>query len=303
MEGQNVLRLGMNKNKAAADRNIKVSVVIPFYSHAGWLDEALKSACSQTYRPYEIIVVNDGSKEDITRLEKKYKNEVIFVRQKNQGAAAARNHGIDIAKGDIIAFLDADDIWKPVKLEKQIRFMAENSYVWSVTAFETFGAKRREYVAPYGYDGLCWEHLYNSCRIGTPAAAVCRKVLKDSRFAPDMKTGQDTFLWLKLSCQYQLGVLNEPLVKVRMRKGSASKRLDVHIRNRAVLWEKMSVTHELREPERALTRAGYKICWHIWKKEPDVKVSIKNKILFAAAWTMFRFDNCLLDMKNEKRRK
>ena len=88
----------------------KVSVVIPFYSGSVWLEEAILSALSQTYRPYEVIVVNDGSKENIDSIIEKYSKKVKFIFQENKGAAAARNKGMRESKGDIGAFLDSDDL-------------------------------------------------------------------------------------------------------------------------------------------------------------------------------------------------
>lgn len=285
-----------------SDRNVKVSVIVPFYSHKDWLDEALESAIKQTYKPYEIIVVNDGSKEDISDIKTKYADQVIFIRQENQGPAVARNNGIDMARGDIVAFLDSDDIWKPEKLEKQTRLMIEDGYQWSATAYETFGVESSEYVVPYFYDGLCWKHIYNACRIGTPTVAVRKELLKSNKFASDMKNGQDTYLWFKLSCDYKLGVLKEPLVKVRIREGSTVKRIDAHIRNRSILWEKMVIQHELKEPKRIFTRTGYKICWYIREKDPEIKDNIKNKLLFGIAWGLFRIDNLILDHLKQERK-
>lgn len=277
-----------------------VSVIIPFYANAKWLDEALHSAINQTYQPYEIIVVNDGSKENIEPLIDKYKSKVSFHYQENCGAAKARNKGIDESKGDIIAFLDSDDIWKEDKLEKQVKYMDEQNLMWCTTAYETFGSDRCQIVTPYYYDGLSWEHMYNACKIGTPTVAVRREALLNNRFAEDMRNGQDTFLWFKLSAQYKMGVITEPLVKVRMRQGSTVTRFDAHIRNRSLLWEKMICTHELKEPQRVLTRVGYKICSWIRKNDPQIHNSKKNKLLFGCAWLLWRTDNILLECKYKK---
>ena len=98
--------------------------------------------------------------------------------------------------------------------------MEKREYIWSVTGYTTFGWGKSKYIVPYCSDQLCWEHLYNTTRIATPAVIVYRKALEENRFAMDMKNGQDTYLWYRLANRYKLGVINESLVKVRKRRNS-----------------------------------------------------------------------------------
>ena len=280
----------MNKTKTAS-----VSVIIPFYSHAEWLDEAIQSVLLQTLSAYEILVINDGSKENILGLEEKYRGSVIFFHQKNQGAAAARNLGIEKAKGDFVAFLDSDDLWEINKLEKQIQEMEKREYIWSVTGYTTFGWGKSKYIVPYCSDQLCWEHLYNTTRIATPAVIVYRKALEENRFAMDMKNGQDTYLWYRLANRYKLGVINESLVKDRKRRNSTYRNTFIWIRTRAMLWDKMSKSGELLLPKRFLTKQAYKISSNLYKKR--TKKSWFQKIQFLLAWTMFRVDEFMFCIK------
>lgn len=273
-----------------------VSVIIPFYSHAEWLEEALDSVLNQTLPAYEIIVVNDGSKEDISKLVEKY-NSVLFFSQKNQGAASARNLGIEKAHGDIVAFLDSDDLWEADKLEVQVREMEKNKYVWSASGYRTFGWGKSRYIRPYSSKNLCWEHLYNTARIATPAVAVYRKVLQKNKFAVDMKNGQDTFLWFKLANRYRLGVVDRPLVKVRKRENSTYRNTDAWIKTRAILWNKMTMEEELLPPRRILTKLGYQLASFIWKKQRNYTKMGLAKILFVISWGAFKVDDFLLNIK------
>lgn len=118
----------------------KISVIIPFYAHKKWLNEALESVINQTYKNIEIIVINDGSTENIDELQVKYKDKVIFITQENKSVSVARNRGIELATGDYVAFLDSDDLWYPDKLFKQIEFMKKYDYVWSHTDYIRFDA-------------------------------------------------------------------------------------------------------------------------------------------------------------------
>src|SRR3954453_22774254 len=95
--------------------NRKVSVIVPVYNGAAYLPEAIGSALAQTVRPLEIVVVDDGSTDDSGRIAQQYEL-VRYVWQANAGISAARNRGIEAAQGDVLALLDADDVWLPDKL-------------------------------------------------------------------------------------------------------------------------------------------------------------------------------------------
>ena len=98
----------------------RVSVVIPNYNYGRYLREAIDSVLSQTHPPHEVIVVDDGSTDDSGAILAGYGDAIITVQQQNQGVGAARNNGAQIATGEFLAFLDADDYWAPEKLEKQL---------------------------------------------------------------------------------------------------------------------------------------------------------------------------------------
>ncbi|HEY2324319.1 MAG TPA: glycosyltransferase family A protein, partial [Thermoanaerobaculia bacterium] len=97
-----------------------VSVVIPSYNYARYLGEAIDSALAQTLPPLEVIVVDDGSTDETSEVLATYADRIRVLRQKNSGVAVARNSGIAAAHGEYVAFLDADDIWLPRKLELQM---------------------------------------------------------------------------------------------------------------------------------------------------------------------------------------
>ena len=109
----------------AIDRTPQVSVVIPAYNCAAYVGQACDSVLSQTYTDWEIIVVDDGSKDDTRLVLDKYGDRrVRYVYQENQGVSLARNHGIQLARGEFVAFLDADDFFLPDKLASQIAVFA-----------------------------------------------------------------------------------------------------------------------------------------------------------------------------------
>ena len=114
-----------SRNKNLLQSNVKdqtprVSVIIPTYNSAQYLAEAIDSVLNQTYTNYEIIVIDDGSTDNTIEILEQYKEKIYYIYQENQGVSAARNKGISLAQGELIAFLDADDIFMTHKLAKQV---------------------------------------------------------------------------------------------------------------------------------------------------------------------------------------
>lgn len=105
--------------------NPLVSVIIPTYNSASYLAEAIDSVFTQSYHTVEIIVVDDGSTDDTDAIAKQYLHNIQYVFQENKGTSAARNHGVTLAKGDLLAFLDADDLWMGDKLKQQIEAFSQ----------------------------------------------------------------------------------------------------------------------------------------------------------------------------------
>src|SRR5688572_14285424 len=102
-----------------------VSVIMPVYNGARYLAESLASAEAQTYPHFEIVVINDGSHDASGEIAQNFPH-VRYWEQENQGIAAARNRAVSLARGELLAFLDHDDLWAPTKLELQVRYMQEH---------------------------------------------------------------------------------------------------------------------------------------------------------------------------------
>ena len=116
-----------------------VSCIIPVHNGEPYLREALDSVFAQTYRPIEVIVVDDGSTDNTERTVAEYDRQLVYVRQQNAGPASARNHGVRVAQGEFVAFLDADDLWRQDKLELQMRrFQTRRDLDYCVTHCQNF---------------------------------------------------------------------------------------------------------------------------------------------------------------------
>ena len=158
-----------------------VSVIIPFYDHVDWLEEAVESVLTQTFSNYEIIVINDGSREDLSAFLEKYQQRIRYQFKTNGGPATARNLGIELAQGKYIAFLDSDDLWYPQKLERQVVSMEGTGAVWTQTNWHLFHSNDPQRAVIF-YKTDCYGHFFPhsliSARIGTPCVMIRTDILK-----------------------------------------------------------------------------------------------------------------------------
>ena len=121
--------------------NELVSIVMPSYNTAEFIGASIESVLNQTYKKWELIIVDDCSTDNTDEIVFKYKDERIkyIKNSENSGAAVSRNRALRMAKGRWIAFLDSDDLWLPDKLYRQIEFMLKNQYYFSYTKYEEIG--------------------------------------------------------------------------------------------------------------------------------------------------------------------
>lgn len=220
-----------------------VSVIMPFYSGREWLKEAVDSVLNQTYKNIELIVVNDGSTEDISDFLTEYGSRIRYFQKENGGAATARNLGIKEANGDYIAFMDSDDYWMPDKTEKQVAFMESRQIEWSHTGFFYWWPETDKMVRVHNSQN--YGEVHEQCKIhfaiSTPSVMVSKKVFAEHpefKFPIEFRTGQDSAFYRIISKYYPLGFVEEPLMKVRMRGSNSGRKALVRMRMSYQLNEK-----------------------------------------------------------------
>ena len=198
------------------ERRPLVSVIIPAYNAAATLDRAVASALSQTYRPLEVLVVDDGSTDATPQVVARLGDAVRSVRQPNQGVSVARNEALRRARGDLIAFLDADDEWLPEKLERQVAFLHEHPEIGLLytLAVVVDGTGRERGFIPRDGGADAYAHLYFANRIPTSTVLVRAEVLRRAgEFDPALRIAQDYDLWLRIAADTPFAGLREPLVR------------------------------------------------------------------------------------------
>lgn len=177
-----------------------VSIIMPSYNADRFIAESIESIQHQTYQQWELLVVDDCSKDSSVDIVQNYANEdrriSIYTLEKNTGAATARNIALEYAKGQYIAFLDSDDIWKIDKLEKQISFMRQNHYAFTFSDYYVMAEEgRKTGNVIHAPSSLSYHQYLRNTIIGCLTVVIDRKLTGDFRM-PLIKSSHDMALWL-----------------------------------------------------------------------------------------------------------
>jgi len=212
------------------------SVIIPLYNKAPYVEKAIQSVLAQTCQEFELIVVDDGSKDNSLEITRRHEGtKARIIEQKNSGVSTARNNGAKVAKYDYIAFLDADDWWDIRFLEemKTLILTYSEAAMYGSSYYSVKNGKNR--IAPIalppnfesGYIDYIKTYAEKLCMPITSITAVVKKDVFNEMhgFKPTLKLGEDFDLWLRIALKYKVAFLNKPLAYYNQ---------DVELQNRAV---------------------------------------------------------------------
>jgi glycosyltransferase involved in cell wall biosynthesis len=232
----------------------KISVIIPAYNAMIYLPETIANVLEQTYTDFEIIVVNDGSTDEIEEWITSFHDErVKFISQANLGLAGARNTGIKASQGEYLAFLDADDLWESTKLAKQVRVLDSHPevglvYTWVAHIDEQRNSTGRLGVINSQHEGNLWQELTKGNLVECGSVAMVRRDCFEKCGVFDDNLGsfvEDWDMWLRIARIYQFGVVKEPLVCYRQVTSSASRN-----------WREMAKSYQL-----VIEKAFFTVAW------------------------------------------
>lgn len=202
-----------------------VSVIIPTFNYGKFIGEAIRSVFDQTLKDFEIVVVDDGSTDNTKEIVESFGAKVRYFHQPQQGPASARNKGIRESRGEFVAFLDADDIWLPTKLEKQVNLFARNPRLGMVLTdnflFDEAGIYR-DYVNKKGYllEGDIVANIFINSGVVTPTVMVRREVFnKVGLFEENLYIAEDDNMWIRIAVEYEVDIVDESLAKIRDHRG------------------------------------------------------------------------------------
>lgn len=207
----------------------KVSVVIPAYNAMTYLPDTLNSVLQQTFSSFEVLIIDDGSTDHIQAwvAQNITDSRVKLIAQANQGLSAARNTGIANAQGEYIAFLDADDLWEPTKLEVQVHYLDNNSAVGLVYNWiGVIDAEGKPTGRVWGgnIEGNVLEEILQRNIIDCPSVLVRRKCFDElGVFDTMLRSVEDWDMWIRIATRYPFAVTKEPLVYYRQHASNMSK--------------------------------------------------------------------------------
>ena len=195
---------------------MKISVIIPTFNRIDLLKRAIDSVLNQSIKPYDIIVVDDGSIDGTSdMIQQKYKS-IKLIQQKNSGVSAARNNGIKNAQGDWIALLDSDDEWKKNKLEEQVNKLTDNpkydfchtNEIWIRNGIRVNQKKRHK-----KYGGFIFDKCLDICRISPSSVLFNKNIFNHVGWFNDkLPICEDYDLWLRITAEFEILFIDKPLI-------------------------------------------------------------------------------------------
>jgi len=204
-----------------------ISVVMSVYNGEKYLAEAIESILNQTYKNFEFIIVNDGSRDKSIDIIKEYRtkdNRIVLIDRENKGLPYSLNEGISIAKGKYIARMDADDISLPERFEKQIEYMNAKSLDVCGSYIKLFGENKKEYIIEYPLhdEDIRFSLLFFSS-LAHPTVMFKKEVFDKVKYRVDYKVAQDYQLWCDIvHADFKIGNIPEVLLNYRVHEAQAS---------------------------------------------------------------------------------
>jgi glycosyltransferase involved in cell wall biosynthesis len=196
---------------------MQISVIIPTYNrYHFFLQRALKSVYAQTFPPYEVIVVDDGSTDNTQEIQNDFPN-IRYIYQQNSGVSSARNLGLQHARGEWIAFLDSDDVWIETKLQRQKEFHQAHPHILMSYTDEVWIRNNQEVTIPkkfckIGKDAFLENLEY--CNIAPSSVIMHRKIFEDvGVFDSALEVCEDYDLWLRVALKYTIALVDAKLIQ------------------------------------------------------------------------------------------
>jgi glycosyltransferase involved in cell wall biosynthesis len=195
---------------------MKISVIIPTFNRKKILGRAIQSVINQSLKPFEVIIIDDGSNDGTKDWVKENFQDIRYIYQNNQGVSSARNKGIKYAYGDWIAFLDSDDEWLPNKLYEQVKAIGSNPEIKFFHTNEIWirnGVRVNQMKKHKKYGGYIFEKCLDICRV-SPSSVLIQKEVFDNIgiFDESLRVCEDYDLWLRITSKYPVVFLDIPLI-------------------------------------------------------------------------------------------
>jgi glycosyltransferase involved in cell wall biosynthesis len=250
-----------------------VSVVTPAYNALQFLPDTIRSVVNQTFPDFEFIIVDDGSSDGTGEYISNYSDRrIVALIRENRGPSAARNAGITVSRGKYIAFLDADDLWLPQKLDRQVQQMEADSEIGLThTGISYIDEHSREIQPPLGVSG---QGMIRKAMLINPSVRCASTPLirrscfaQVGMFSEDLRQHADWDMWLRISEKFKIAIIDEPLTQYRQHSANMTK----------------AVEHMMTEMQTVIERA--------FERVPESGATLKHRAYGSAymfaAWRAF----------------
>ena len=262
--------------------NLRISVVIPAYNAARFLPKTLAGIRAQTYPAHEIIIVDDGSRDNTREVVAGLGQGITYVHQENTGVSAARNRGIAMATGDIVAFLDADDDWLPEKLERQIAIFQQYPRVGLVASDRSDIDADGQVLLDSLFKKQGLENMFKDLA-GTPLPGALGKLIKTNflptssvtvrksaldavgLFNTGIRYGEDLELWARIAAKYEVACVPQVLVLYRLHDSNATQHTEklmldmVRVMREIRSWGRARVAQDGLDPDAVVANALWEL--------------------------------------------
>jgi glycosyltransferase involved in cell wall biosynthesis len=241
---------------AREEADCGVSVVVPAYNYGRYLGEAIDSVLAQTHRHFELLVVDDGSSDNTREIVTAYADpRVRYVWQQNQGLSAARNTGIREARFDFVAFLDADDLWRPDHLAEAMAEFARRGPECALVAsnslrMDQHGTEMATRLPDWkGARRIDVSEIVIRTRF-MPSTAVVRRAAFDrcGGFDTGLRSSEDREMWMRIAAEYDVACRSEPTVLIRKHTSNMSKQADRMCQSMRTVIERAQEKGLVRQP-------------------------------------------------------
>ena len=237
--------------------NPLVSIIIPAYNAAPFLEETLRSLIDQSYETWECIVVDDGSTDGTGALVSNFTEDprISYLKKENEGVSIARNTGYELSKGEYLAFLDADDLWKKNRLDKMLQKFEANPDLGLVHSHvQEIDAKSNLLSTVHrGKEGHILESLllWQGCNIPAPSSILVKRevVERVGGFSPELSTAADQEFFFRVAAQFEVGMVPEVLGLYRMHDNNMHKNIQ-HMEEDHIRAYQLAERHKLFKSNR-----------------------------------------------------
>jgi glycosyltransferase involved in cell wall biosynthesis len=239
-----------------------VSVILPAYNRAGWVARAIDSVLSQTHRHLELLVIDDGSTDDTLQVLESFGARIKLLRQTHAGASAARNLGLERARGEFVAFIDSDDVWSAERLSRQLPLFdrAEVGLVFGNATLVDYRCEPPRRLKRTFFDGLrpsrgrVLEDFARGCFVPFSSVLARRRCFAEAGGFTTGRVAADYLKWVEMATRYEFDYVAEPVFEYAIHPGGISHDLLATLSDRMEAFGEMLARSSDAETRRVLRR-------------------------------------------------